>query len=167
MSTILNWIKEFLILYLILTILTQLAAAEEYKKYLRFLSGMILMLVLVSPMLRLLGSEGGDLVQASYERFWSSMDDVSSQALQIGRLQEQRQMEKYEQAAASALIAQAKEQGIAVSRASVSLSDDYTINSVAVWLDAQQKQDDPAVRDRMEELLRQLYQLQERQIFID
>ena len=39
MGTVLNWMKQFLILYLILTILTQLAAAEAYKKYLRFLSG--------------------------------------------------------------------------------------------------------------------------------
>ena len=76
-------------------------------------------------------------------------------------------MEKYEQAAASDLIAFAKAQGIAVERASVSLTQDYMVNSVAVWLEARQKQSDPAVRDRMAALLRQAYQLQEHQIFID
>ena len=44
MGTVLNWMKQFLILYLILTILTQLAAAEAYKKYLRFLSGIIIIM---------------------------------------------------------------------------------------------------------------------------
>ena len=167
MGTVLNWMKQFLILYLILTILTQLAAAEAYKKYLRFLSGIILMLVLVSPLLRLFGSEGFGSVLQSYDRFWDSMDSFSIEAANIEQMQEKRRMEKYEQAAASDLIAFAKAQGIAVNRASVSLNEDYTVNSVAVWLEARQKQLDPAARDRMAALLRQAYQLQEHQIFID
>lgn len=166
MSAVLSWMKEFLILYLVLTILTQLAAAEEYKKYLRFLSGMILLLVLVSPALRLFGNDSGTKAFASYDAFWAGMDGFMPGLQKTERLQEQRQLEIYEKAAAADLAAQAKAQGIAVSHARVSLSENYEVKNVAVWLDAGQKQEEPAVRDRMVQFLMQAYELKEHQIFI-
>ncbi|MDE7313025.1 MAG: stage III sporulation protein AF [Eubacterium sp.] len=167
MNAVLNWMKEFLILYLVLTILTQLAAAEEYKKYLRFLSGMVLLLVLVSPALRLFGNGGGNKILSSYDAFWENMDGFASDLKETELLQQERQLEQYEKAAAEELITQAQAQGITVSHARVDISDSYEVSHVAVWLDAQQKQEDPAVRDRMVQLLKETYQLQERQIFID
>lgn len=167
MSAILNWMKEFLILYLILTILMHLAAAEEYKKYLRFLSGMILLLVLVSPMLRLFGEDSRLKIMQSYEDFWEKMDGFASDAQQTAVIQDAHNLKKYEKAVAADLTAQVQEQGILVSQVSVSLSDDYEINSVAVCLDAQQKSEDPSVKDRLAVLLKDTYHLEERQIFID
>lgn len=167
MSAILNWMKEFLILYLILTILMHLAAAEEYKKYLRFLSGMILLLVLISPALRLFGGDSGLKILRSYEGFWEKMDDFTSDAQRTAFLQDAHNIQKYEKAIAADLSAQVREQGILVSQVSVSLSDDYEINSVAVWLDAQQKSEDPSVKNRLAVLLQDTYHLEERQIFID
>ena len=58
MDGILNWMKEFLIIYLILNILTNLTALDQYKKHLHFFSGVVLMLVLLTPVLRLTGKEG-------------------------------------------------------------------------------------------------------------
>ena len=37
MEAVREWMKEFLVIYLILTILMHLAAAEPYKKYLQIL----------------------------------------------------------------------------------------------------------------------------------
>lgn len=167
MDAILNWMKEFLMLYLILTILMHLAAAEEYKKYLRFLSGMILLLVLISPALRLFGEDSRLKVLQSYEDFWSKMDDFSSDAQQTALIQDAHTLEKYEKAVAADLSARMQEQGILVSQIRVSLSDDYEINSIAVWLDTQLKSEDPSVRDRLAVLLQDTYHLEERQIFID
>ncbi len=110
MQAILNWFREFLILYLILTIFMQLAAAEQYKKYLRFLSGMILLLVLITPVLRLTGNEW-DIARA-YDQFWEQMDDFSKEADALKTQQNSYELQNYEEAAASSLAAQAKEQGI-------------------------------------------------------
>lgn len=167
MDAILNWMKEFLILYLILTILMHLAAADEYKKYLRFLSGMILLLVLISPVMRLFGGDSRLKILQSYEDFWGKMDDFSSDAKQTELLQDAHNLQKYEKIVAADLSAQVQEQGILVSQVSVSLSGDYEINSIAVWLDAQQKSEDPSVKDRLAVLLQDMYHLEERQIFID
>lgn len=167
MSAILNWIKEFLILYLILTILMQLTAAEEYKKYLRFLSGIILLLVLVSPVLHLFGEDGSLKIMRPYTEFWQNMDGFSLDAQQAEFLQNEQSFQKYEKAAAAEIAARAQEQGIAVSQVRVSLSDDYAVNYVSVWLDARQKGKDPSGKDRMVSLLKDIYHLEDRQIFID
>ena len=166
MRVILNWMKEFLLLYLILTILMHLAAAEEYKKYLRFLSGMILLLVLISPVLRLFGEDSRLKIVQSYEDFWEKMDDFSSDVQQTAYLQNARSLQQYEKAVAADLSARLQEQGFLVSQVSVSLSDDYEISSISVWLDVQQKSEDPSVKDRLAVLLQDTCHLEERQIFI-
>jgi len=144
-----------------------LAAAEEYKKYLRFLSGIILLLVLITPALRLFGGDGRLKILQSYEDFWKNMDGFSSDIQQAELLQDASSLQKYEQAVAADVSAKMQEQGISAGRVSVSLSDDYKLDSIAVWLDVQQKSEDPTVKDRLAVLLQDTYHLEERQIFID
>ena len=74
MEAVREWMKEFLVIYLILTILMHLAAAEPYKKYLRFFSGIILLAVLVSPLLRFSGNGNKGGLQPYYDRFWQELD---------------------------------------------------------------------------------------------
>lgn len=165
MQAILNWLREFLILYLILTIYMQLAAAEQYKKYLRFLSGMILLLVLITPVLRLTGSEW-DITRA-YDQFWEQMDDFSKEADDLKTRQSGYELQNYEDAVASSLAAQAQEQGIMVSQVRVRLSSDYKIQSVSVWLDVTYKRAHPSAAERLTAFLKETYGLKETQMFID
>ncbi len=165
MHTIINWMKEFLILYLILTIIMQLAAAEQYKKYLRFLSGIILLVMLMNPVLRLTG-KGGDEIARSYERFWEQMENFSKEAGSLKLQQNGYELQLYEDAVAANLTAQAQEQGILISQMQVTLTDDYKLQSVTVWLDAVYRQQHPSADKQMITFLKETCDLNETQIFI-
>lgn len=54
MESLMEWVRNFLLLYLLLTILVSLAASDRYYKYLRFFSGIIMLLYLLAPVMRLL-----------------------------------------------------------------------------------------------------------------
>lgn len=166
MQEIIRWMREFLILYLILTIFMQLAAAEEYKKYLRFLSGMILLLVLISPVLRFTGSGGAQRMEQSYEKFWKQMDDFTKDADRIRQQQNRYELQLYEDKVAANLTAQAQEQGMPVSMIRVTLSEDYKIQQVSVWLDAGYRQQHPQAKQQMMDFLKETCGLSETQIFI-
>lgn len=169
MDAILNWMKEFLILYLMLTVALHLAATEEYKKYLRFLSGVILMLALISPLLRLVGLGGKLEALRAYGQFWESLDSSIpyDYAQKTDFLQNGRYIQKYEKAVAADIQSQAEGQGIPVSQVSVCLSEGYEISRVTVWLDALEKQEDPSMEDSLISFLEQTYKLDEKQIFIN
>lgn len=190
MELIRNWMKEFLIIYLILTVLMHLAASEQYKKYLRFFSGIILLAVLLSPVLRLSGNSGEQKVLAFYEEFWEKLDHTKQDALQLESWQDSRLISKYESAAEKEIIKQAEEMGISLSSARVQLSDDYKIEKITVWMSVQpqkkqrdkraagegrEQQNETAVqaagsrqdgKDRLAAYLSKVYELDQGQIFI-
>ena len=128
----------------------QLAAAEQYKKYLRFLSGIILLVMLMNPVLRLTG-KGGDEIARSYERFWEQMENFSKEAGSLKLQQNGYELQLYEDAVAANLTA---------------LTDDYKLQSVTVWLDAVYRQQHPSADKQMITFLKETCDLNETQIFI-
>ena len=139
MEFIRNWMKEFLIIYLILTILMHLSAGEQYKKYLRFFSGVILLAVLVSPVVRLFGSsEGKRKLSSYYEEFWEELDSTKQESLKMNTFTDSRMIHKYESAAEEDIKNSARSLGAAVSSVRVQISDDYEIEKITVWMDQQQ-----------------------------
>ena len=49
-----SWIKCLAIFYILLTMLLHLVPTEKYQKYVRFFMGLVLIVILVTPMLSLL-----------------------------------------------------------------------------------------------------------------
>lgn len=135
MDAVINWIKEFLIIYFILTILMHLVANDQYKKYLRFFSGIILLTALISPVTKLFGNAGQLESLISYEAFWEQLDSARQDSQKMEFLQNDHYVKKYEEAAAKDMYAQAVQQGYPVSRVSVTLTKDYEIHSVSVWME--------------------------------
>ena len=134
MDGILSWIKEFLIIYLILTILMHLTACDQYKKYLRFFSGIILLMALISPVLELFGSAGKLESLISYEAFWEQLDSTRQDSKKLEFMQNDHYIRKYESVIADEIMLQAKERELPVSQVQVELTEDYEISSVSVWL---------------------------------
>lgn len=160
MDSIMNWMKEFLIIYLILTTLTNLAATDQYKKHLHFFSGVVLLLVLLSPILGLFGEAGRLEALISYETFWEELDSTRQDTKKLEFLQNRHYISKYEQAIARDMEVQAAAHDLSVSQIHVSLSDDYEIHQVTVWLEAPQAAD-------VKTFLMNTYGLQENQIYVN
>lgn len=165
-DTILTWMKDFLIIYLILTILTNLAAADSYKKYLHFFSGMILLLVLVAPIFNLFGEAGRLEAMISYEAFWEGLDSARQDTQKLEFPQSGYYIRKYEQAIAQEMERQAAARGLPVSGVSVVLSEDYEIKQAVVRLDALPESSLAAAREEVQAFFAKNYQLKQGQILV-
>lgn len=166
MDSIMNWMKEFMIIYLILTILTSLAAADQYKKHLHFFSGVILILIFISPALGLLGDSGRLEARIGYESFWKSLDSARQDTKKLEFLQNSHYIAKYEQAIARDMQVQAEAQGLSGGRVQVRLSNDYEINEAAVWLDIPSGADYKAEKKKWVRFLMRTYGLRNEQILV-
>lgn len=165
MDKILDWIKEFMVIYLILTILTQLAATGQYKKYFHFFSGVILLLVLISPVLGLFGKDGEFEKLVSYEAFWEQLDSARQDSKKLEFLQNDHYIQKYEAAIAQDIKRQAKDQKIAVEDVCVTLTEDYEIGKVIIQLDILQE-DAQQAGQKLQKFIMHLYDLQKKQVVI-
>ena len=153
-----DWVKDFLVIYLVNTILVQLAT-ERYKKYMRFFSGMLFLLFLAMPAARLLGAGGSMGIHGAYERFFEQLDAFGEMKPFVEEYTYGPQA--YEQAVGSEIVRQAAEQGISVLDIQVHLKADYHIEEVEIRLEDRAK-----AEDKIRELLRRTYQLGDAQIRI-
>lgn len=167
MHSILNWMKEFMIVYLILTVLTQLCAAQSLKKYLRFFSGIILLLMLFSPVLHLFGKDGKLEEKVSYETFLEQLDGIRQDSKNLEFINNDNTIHRYEDAIARDILRQVKGKQISVSKVQVTLNGQYEIEKVSVWLSVSVSKDEKkdAIK-KLAQLLQDMYGLGEDQLSI-
>lgn len=79
------WIKNFLILYLFLTLILYLTPKDTYRKYLRFAVKMILLVALFLPLLNKINEE--ESFFALVEK-WSSFQQEKSEFVDVEKLKE-------------------------------------------------------------------------------
>jgi len=163
MEKILEWMKQFIIVYLILTVMVHLAPAEKYKKYLRFFSGLVLLLFLVMPVLRLSGDDGRLAELVSYEAFWEQLGDAGQGERKLQFLQHDHYIKKYEQAVRDDIISNANARDIPVKDVTVSLDEYYSIKSVSVTCGGS----DTGAAGQVRKMLREEYRLKDSQISTD
>lgn len=167
MHSILNWMKEFMIVYLILTVLTQLCAAQPLKKYLRFFSGIILLLLLVSPVLHLFGKDGKLEEKVSYEAFLEQLDGIRQDSKKLEFINNDNTIHRYENAIARDILRQVNGLQLSVSKVQVMLNGQYEIENVSVWLPVSvSKEEKKDTKKKIVRLLRDMYGLEEDQLWI-
>ena len=80
MSVLLDYVKSFLALFLLIKILLYLAPKKNFSGYLSFFSGVILALGMLYPILKLFGSEEALLEKIQYEEWEEKMYELSIDA---------------------------------------------------------------------------------------
>lgn len=130
MGAIYNWVKNIVVFYILMTAVLHLLPKSSYQKYVRFFSGLLLVVLLLTPLLEFLFKEDYLLNRISYESFWQQADTVKLDVSGMEEIQQNAYKREYERAIAGdmALLVQGEE--ITVESAAVTLGEDYTISSV-------------------------------------
>lgn len=76
-----KWIENLTVYMVLVTAAIQMIPGAGYKKYIRFFTGLILILMLMAPMLKIFGADGGfkNLYNSeAYRQQVQKMEDVAS-----------------------------------------------------------------------------------------
>ena len=60
-----EWIQRVAYYMILVTLIMQATAGEGYRKYIRLFTGIILILFILSPVIRLLGLDGKEFVRSA------------------------------------------------------------------------------------------------------
>lgn len=130
MEGILEWIKNYCMIFLLLTVLTLAAAQKEYRKYIHLFVEIILVITLAGPVLRAAGKSEDLFEKISYSSFWQGLEGMETDQKKVDFLNEDAYISYYEKAIEADLGLLAENEGYQMIEASVSLNGDYRVEEI-------------------------------------
>jgi Stage III sporulation protein AF (Spore_III_AF). len=180
MGYVFTWVKNLVCFYLLLTVVLHLLPRQSYRKYVRFFSGMLLTILVVSPVLSLLGNEEALREKISQAEFFQDLDNHKLDTEHLETTQKEIYLREYERALEMDVSRMAQEKQLAAREVKVRLTEGYEVESIEIAV-AMEKDDDnifvqetPAASDssrdtKISELrqdLAEYYRLNEEQVSI-
>ena len=139
----LEYVRGFLVLFVLLQLLLYLPPGKTYQKYIRFFAELILTLGLLSPVLSFLYDSEEFLAMIDYEEFTEEVSQVARDMERMEYINNEGYLQEYERAIAEDVRLLASQTGEAygyqVQDAQVSLGEDYTITEIRLWIAEQTK----------------------------
>lgn len=130
MGYIYNWVKNLVCFYLLLTVVQHLLPKKSYQKYVRFFSGMLLTILVVSPVLSLLGNEELLRQKISQTEFFQDMDNIKLDTEHLEMTQKEVYLREYENAVGMDVSRMAEEKQLAVQEVKVRLTEEYEVETI-------------------------------------
>lgn len=133
----LAYVRGFIVLFVLLTVLLYLPPGKSYQKYIRFFAEMILTFSILSPVLSIFCDSEEFLELIEYEEFTDSLSEISRDAQKIEYMNNDYYLEKYETAIEQDVERIAGQYGFAVREANVELTEEYTVEKIQLWITEQ------------------------------
>lgn len=127
-----TYVRGFLALFVLVTVLQHLPPGKEYQKYIRFFAELILTLGLLSPILSVICDKEEFLEMIDYEEFNVEISSIAKDMQRMEYLQGDYYIHEYENAIAQDVIRIAEGQGFCVKEASVALTEEYTVERISL-----------------------------------
>ena len=132
MSGIVDWVKDYSMVFLLMTVLTSVAAKKEYRRYIQLFVEIILVITLMDPLLQAFGKSGDLFEKISYDSFWQGINGIRMDREKMDFLEEDYYIGYYERAIEADAGLLAESFGYTVIEASVTLNEAYEVESMAL-----------------------------------
>lgn len=130
MSYIYDWVKNLVCFYLLITVVLHLLPKKSYRKYVHFFSGILLTILVASPILSLIGDEEALRKKINQEEFFQGMDNIKMDTEYLEMTQKERYIREYERAVGMDVSRMAEEKQLVAEDVEVNLTDEYQVQFI-------------------------------------
>lgn len=132
-----GWMKNLAVYYIFLTAIMNFIPDEKYARYIRYFTGMLLILLLCSPILQLFRLEE-PILENFYHQVWQSRETM----METGDEEQRTYLTAaYEKEIAAQLSGELKNQGISVREIAVNLdSECMQIAGIVLYMEGEKNQ---------------------------
>lgn len=134
MDGIVSWVKNYSMVFLFFTVLSSLSAKKEYRRYLQLFVEFVLVITLLMPVLKALGSETDFFDKIAFDTFWQELDSIKAEREKLDFLGDEVYIERYEQVIEADVSAMAKDAGYGVLSVKVELGEEFEIRRIELEL---------------------------------
>ena len=161
-----EWVQRIAIYIVLVTVLRSLIGKPQYQQYFRFVSGLILILLLITPVLGLLEDDSSLYRILNQYVYQQDLDDITS-SLQLAEGQMKELIrEKYKDTVSSQVMELAERQGLVVQEVQVTLDDQDGISLLEIHLQSGEAAPSKVDLHEFRLMLQQCYQLGEENVVI-
>lgn len=171
-----HWVQQIVIFVVIVTVLRSLITRPHYQQYFQFLSGLILILLTVTPLLQLWTKGEGWTTRLEQSLLAVDREDLQQQ-LQITEGKEKEMVaERYKQQIADQIVQLGGKHGITVEGVKIECDENMALSRLEIHIDTVTGEDgteregtDGAVKPvlrKFREEMQKVYELQEGQVEI-
>lgn len=136
MTGIMEWVKNYSMLFLLLTVITSLTVKKEYKRYIHFFAELLLVVSIASPVLKVMGREEAFFDKISYDSFWQGLDTIRIDQKKVEFLQDEYYIEYYEKLIAADVTQMAKDAGYEAVWVKTVMSDSYEVEKISMEVES-------------------------------
>lgn len=130
MGHIYTWVKNLVCFYLLLTVVLHLLPQKSYRKYVRFFAGMLLTILVVSPVLALMGNEEALRTKISQAEFFQDLDNIKLDTEHLEMTQKEIYLREYENALEMDVSRMAEQKQLVPQEVKVRLTEEYEVESI-------------------------------------
>lgn len=161
-----EWIQRIAIYVVLITILRSLVGKPQYQQYFRFVSGLILILLLICPVLRVFGGDAGLYEILNRHLYQQDCEEIES-SLQLAEGQMKEMIEaEYQRLIQNQVTGLAQQHQLTTQEITVTLDEQDRIARLEIHLYSQQKTPTKAEIYAFRKSIEQYYQLGEESVVI-
>ena len=126
MERIVEWVKNYSMVFLLLTVLASVSAKKESRKYIQ----LFVEIILVNPLIGAAGKSGDLFEKISFERFWQELEGAKTDREKMDFLNDDYYIAYYERAIEADVGLMAENLGYAVIEANVTLDEEFLVENM-------------------------------------
>ncbi|NMB43141.1 MAG: stage III sporulation protein AF [Clostridiales bacterium] len=128
-GSIYDWVKSIVFFLVLISVINNLLGSSSYKKYINLISGMILIILVVSPLLRVFDID--EKIDYYFEKntFMADSQDINNDLIKIEQSQMSSIMEEYKKEIKSNAARLLEKEGLYISSFNVKINEDENSRS--------------------------------------
>lgn len=169
MTGVIEWVKNYSLVFLLLTVITSLTAKNEYKRYIHFFVEICLVVMLVTPILTVTGKTEDFFDRISYDSFWQGLDSIKNDQEKLEFLDNSYYIQHYEEIIQKDIWQMGEAAGYVVLDIQVEMNEDYAVENISMQIEKSSanelETEDVALLD-LKKRIAQYYQIDESRIIV-
>lgn len=132
MEVIYGWVKNLVCFYIFLTAILHLLPKESYRKYVRFFTGLLLVIMVFTPIFSLLKDKDSLYEKIEQAGFFQEMENLKLDTAYLESSQQKIYQEEYEKAICMDVEQMVERQELKAKKVEVSLTADCQVEHIYI-----------------------------------
>ena len=130
MTTVYGWVKNLVCFYIFITAVLHLMPKKSYRKYIRFFTGLLLVILVLTPVFSLLRDEDNLYGKIEQTGFFQKMENLKLDTARLEASQKEIYQKEYERTICMDLAQMAERQELRAGKIEVSLTEDCLVEHI-------------------------------------
>lgn len=132
MEAVYGWVKNLVCFYIFITAVLHLLPKESYRKYVRFFTGLLLVILVLTPILSVVGDKENIYERIEQAGFFQEMENLKLDTAYLEASQQEFYQKEYEKAICMDIEQMVERQELKANKVEVKLTEECLVQHIYI-----------------------------------